>query len=123
SCRDDYRLALAWLSLHGQCLDRQSMAIRGGQGGLPAIQLDIDAGEHRPALVARRCNHGLLDRILELCLVDLDLAAVDAGRYRRKVGRVDAANVGIEAIAPDRQGLGLLVERHGEWLIRVSRDE
>src|SRR5205807_4542760 len=44
-------------------------------------------------------------------------------RYRRKIRRVDTANIGIEPVAFDGYRLRLLVERHRQWLIWMSGHE
>ena len=79
------------------------MPVCRGKSCLTSVELDIDPGEHRATLVAGCGNHGLLDRILQLRLVDLDLPAFDPRRHGREIRRIDAPNIGIEPVALDRQ--------------------
>ena len=99
------------------------MAVGRGEGGLGAIELDIDAGQNGPALVTRGGDDGLLDGVAQLTLVDLDPAALNAGRHGGEIGGIDPANTRIELGTAQAQRLGLLVERHRERLVWMGADE
>ena len=99
------------------------MTVSGSEGCLSPVEMDVDAGQHWSALIAGGGDHRLLDRILELGLVDFNLATIDAGRDGREVRRVDSSDGGVEAIALDRQRLRLLVQCHRQRLVGVRGHE
>src|SRR5438105_2213508 len=113
----------ATFCLNAHRFDGKAMPIGGGERRLPSVELDIYPGQHRAALVAGRRDHGLLDGVLELSLVNLDLPTFHARRHRREIRRVDAPDIGVKPVALDRQRLGLAIQGHRERLVRVRRHE
>src|SRR5207302_7469557 len=97
--------------------------VGGGEGRVAPVEVDIDAGQHRPPLVAGGGDYGLLDRVFELGLVDLDLATVDPGGDGWEVRRIDPTDGGVEPIAFDRQRLRLLVQGHRQRFVWMRGHE
>ena len=94
------------------------MAVGGGEGEIPALDLNQHAGQHRTSLVGGRGHLGLLHRPDQVVKRHLESVTFIRTRSRRELLRLDALDVGVESRAAQVERLRRRIERQLEVIVR-----
>ena len=93
------------------------MAVRRGERQLCPLDLEEDAGQHRPRFVGGGRHLGLLHRPQHVVEGNLEPVPLLGSRAGWELLRLDALDVGVEPSTAEAECLGLKVELERQLLV------